>query len=151
MFKKIAVALDGSHCAEQALEVALKLAESERAELGICSIVDPIVIVGTTPPSPALDMLIGDAERAAKRLVTKAVGKAEEQGLRASGEMRHGMPASEIIEYAKAFGADAIVMGTHGRGGLKRLLMGSVAEAALRESAVPVIVVRDREQVPARA
>jgi nucleotide-binding universal stress UspA family protein len=53
--------------------------------------------------------------------------------------------AFEILEYAEQFGANAIVMGTHGRGGLRRLFMGSVAETVLREATVPVIVVRERE------
>jgi nucleotide-binding universal stress UspA family protein len=149
MFKKIAVALDGSHCAEQALEVALKLAETERAELGVCSVVDPIMIVGTTPPSPKLDLMIGDVERSTQRLISAAVGQAKAKGVVASGEMRRGLPASEILKYAREFGADAIVLGTHGRTGVNRLLMGSVAEAALREASVPVIVVRERERVPA--
>ena len=76
MFKKIAVALDGSRCAEQAFEVALKLAETERAELGVCSVVDPVMIVGTMPPSPALDLMIADVERSTKRIITSAAGKA---------------------------------------------------------------------------
>jgi nucleotide-binding universal stress UspA family protein len=147
MFKKIVVALDGSHCAEQALEVALRLAETERAELGICSVVDPVMVMGTTPPSPALDLMVADAERATNRRVTSAVEKARAKGVVASGELRRGLPASQILAYAREFGADAIVMGTHGRGGVRRLLMGSVAEAALREAPVPVIVVRERERV----
>jgi nucleotide-binding universal stress UspA family protein len=151
MFKKIVVALDGSQCAEQAFEVALKLAETERAELGVCSVVDPVMVVGTTPPSPALDLMIGDLERSTKKRITSAVGKAHAKGLVASGEIRRGLPSSEILKYAENFGADAIVMGTHGRGGVKRLLMGSVAEAALREAPVPVIIVRESDRTPRHA
>jgi nucleotide-binding universal stress UspA family protein len=147
MFKKIAVALDGSACGEQAFEVALKLAETERAELGICSVVDPIMIVGTAPPSPAMDVVIGDMERWAKQLVASAVGRAHKNGVLASGGIRRGVAAFEILKYAEEFRANAIVMGTHGRGGLKRLLMGSVAETVLREAPVPVIIVRERERV----
>jgi nucleotide-binding universal stress UspA family protein len=146
MFKKIAVALDGSRCAEEALEVAFKLAQTEGAELGVCSVVDPIMIVGTAPLSPAMDIVIGDMERSSRGLVMRAVEKAHTQGLLASGEMRRGVAAFEILKYAQQFGADAVVMGTHGRGGLSRFFMGSVAETVLRESPVPVIVVRERER-----
>jgi nucleotide-binding universal stress UspA family protein len=148
MFKKIAVALDGSLCAQQAFEVALKLAQSEDAELGICSVVDPIIIAGTAPPSPAMDIVLGDMERAARAIVIRAVEKVHTCGLLASGEMRRGVAAFEILKYAQQFGADAIVMGTHGRGGLSHFFMGSVAETVLREAPVPVIVVRERERVP---
>jgi nucleotide-binding universal stress UspA family protein len=151
MFKKIAVAVDGSACSEQAFEVALRLAETERAELGICSVVDPILIGGTAPPSPATDLVLGDMERAAKQLVATSVGKAHKKGLVATGEMRCGVAAFVILKYAKDFGADAMVMGTHGRGGLKRLFMGSVAETVLREAPVPVIIVRERERVRAHS
>ena len=150
MFKKMVVALDGSRCASEALEVALALAGTERAALAICSVVDPIMIAGTAPPSPAMDIVIGDMERAAGKLVTDAMGRAEKCGLNASGDTRSGAPAFEILKYAKTVGADAIVMGTHGRSGLKHLLMGSVAETVLREAKVPVIVVheRERERIP---
>ncbi len=150
MFKKVVVALDGSRCGEEALEIALKLARTEGAALAICSVIDPIMIAGTAPPSPAMDIAIGDMERFAKQLVAGAIEKARERGVVASGETRCGAPAFEIVAYAESEGADAIVMGTHGRGGLQHFLMGSVAETVLREAKVPVIVVREREreQIP---
>jgi nucleotide-binding universal stress UspA family protein len=135
--------LDGSRCAERALEVALSLAKTESARLAICSIVDPIVIVGTMPPSPALDLLLFDRENEARHLVEAAIEKARRAGLKAAGEIYLGVPFDEILKFAKREKADAIVMGTHGRGGIKRLFMGSVAESVLREAPCPVIIVRD--------
>ena len=142
MFKKIAVALDGSDAAHQAFNVALRLAQAEHAELGICSVVDPIVIGGTCPPSPAMDVVIRDMEIEARRLVSDGVERADKAGLRASGQARSGVPAFEVLRYADRFGADLIVMGTHGRRGFQHFLMGSVAEVVLRESSVPVLIVR---------
>ncbi|MGC9992832.1 MAG: universal stress protein [Candidatus Cybelea sp.] len=142
MFKRIAVALDGSDCAAEALTVALQLAQSEQSELGMCSVVDPIVIAGTTPPSPAMDLVICDMEVEARRLVGDAVERAHQLGLTASGHACSGVPAFEILKYAQSFRADLIVMGTHGRKGIGHLLMGSVAEIILRESPIPVLVVR---------
>jgi nucleotide-binding universal stress UspA family protein len=141
MFNKIVVALDGSDSAQQAFSLALRLAQAENAELGICSVVDPIVIGGTTPPSPAMDIVIRDMEIEARRLVTDAVERAHRAGVRASGQARSGVAAFEVLRYADRFKADLIVMGTHGRRGIKHLLMGSVAEVVLRESSVPVLVV----------
>ena len=144
MFKKIVVALDGSKCAAEALDVALGLAKNEAAELAVCSIVDPVVVVGTTPPSPATDLLIADRETEARHLVDMAMQKARSAGIKVLGEMHLGVPFDEIVRFAKRQDADAIVMGTHGRTGLKRLFLGSVAESVLREASCPVIVVRER-------
>ena len=142
MFSKIAVALDGSEAAQEAFKVALELAQAEHAELGLCSVVDPIVVAGTTPPSPSMDIVIRDMEIEARRLVTHAVEVAHLSGVTATGQARNGVPAFEVLSYAERFGADLIVMGTHGRRGIKHFLLGSVAEVVLRESKIPVLVVR---------
>lgn len=142
MFKKIVVALDESDCAQQAFNVALELAKTTPAALGICSVVDPIIIGGTTPPSPAMDLVIRDMEVAARRLVADAVEVALRAGVTASARARNGVAAFEVLRYADDFGADLIVVGTHGRRGFKRFLMGSVAEVILREATIPVLVVR---------
>jgi nucleotide-binding universal stress UspA family protein len=65
--------------------------------------------------------------------------------------LERGDPASEILRTADEFGADLIVMGTHGRSGLGRLLMGSVAEAVLREAPSPVLIARSALPVPRAA
>lgn len=150
MFKKILVALDGSQCSDQALEVALKLAQGEGAELTVFSVVDPVMISGTSPAA-GMDAVIRDMEASAQILVADTVTKAQRAGLTCSGQIRSGLPSFQILSFAKESGADAIVMGTHGRGGFKRLLMGSVAEAVLRESPVPVVIVHEQERVKAAA
>ncbi|MGB8907749.1 MAG: universal stress protein [Candidatus Cybelea sp.] len=142
MFKRITVALDQSDAAREAFAVALQLAKTERAELGVCSVIDPIVIAGTSPPSPGMDLVIRDMEVEARRLVNDAVERAHQAGIRASGQTRNGAPAFELLRYADGFAADLIVMGTHGRRGLKHFLLGSVAEVVLREASIPVLVVR---------
>lgn len=142
MFKRITVALDRSDPAQEAFAVALQLAKTERAELGVCSVVDPVVIAGTSPPSPATDLVIRDMEVEARRLVTEAVERAHQAGITASAQVRNGVPAFELLRYADAFAADLIVTGTHGRRGLKHFLLGSVAEVILREASIPVLVVR---------
>ena len=90
MFKKIAVALDGSACSQQALGVAIGLARAEIAEIGICSVVDPIVIAGTAPPSPAMDLVVRDMESTARTLVTKAVERGHRMRLPPAGRLAAG-------------------------------------------------------------
>jgi nucleotide-binding universal stress UspA family protein len=143
MFKKIVVPVDGSPCSDEALDVALNLAKSDSAELAICSIVDPVVIVGTTPPSPAIDQMLAAREIESRRLVKAAAEKAGRAGVKAETETHFGIPSEEILRFSKRRGADAIVMGTHGRSGLKRLFLGSVAESVLHGAPCPVIVVRE--------
>jgi nucleotide-binding universal stress UspA family protein len=143
MFKKIVVPLDGSRCAERACEIALNLAKGESAEIAFCSIADPAVTVGTAPPSPALDLLLVERENEAHHLVEVAIEKARRAGLPVVGESHLGVPIDEIVRFAEREKADAIVMGTHGRTGLKRILLGSVAEGVMRKARCPVIVVRD--------
>lgn len=146
MFNRIAVALDGSRCAQEAFSTALQLAKVTKAELRICSIVDPIVITGSAPPSPAMDLVITDMENDARRIVNEAVERARRTGIIASGWTHFGTPAYDLLKYVQHCGADLIVMGTHGRKGLGHLLMGSVAEEVLRHSPVPVLVVRSAKR-----
>jgi nucleotide-binding universal stress UspA family protein len=80
----------------------------------------------------------------ARHVVTRAVERAHLEGITATGQARSGVPAYELLGYAERFGADLIVIGTHGRRGLKRFLLGSVAEVVLRQSKIPVLVVRAR-------
>lgn len=143
MFSKIVVALDGSPLAERALEVAMALAKSDGAAVAVCSVVDPMVVESSEPPSPALDLLLFEKEADARRVIERAVSRARLAGLRADGQMLLGVPYDEILTYAKREKAGAIVMGSHGRSGIARLFLGSVAEAVLHRAACPVIVVRD--------
>lgn len=70
----------------------------------------------------------------------------QEAGVSVEYVARHGSPEQVISEVAKEFGADLIVMGTHGRTGLRRMLMGSVAEHVVRDAPCPVLTVRPREE-----
>lgn len=149
MFAKILVPLDGSKPAQQALEVALSLAKTPQAEVIVCSIVDPVLVVGTTPPSPAIDLLLTDRENEARHIIDDAVEKARRAGIKARGEMHLGVPYDEILSLANRTKPDAIVMGTHGRTGVTRMLLGSVAESVLRAAPCPVIVVRETAPVTA--
>jgi nucleotide-binding universal stress UspA family protein len=149
MFTKIVVPLDGSQCAAEALDVALTLAHGRGARLAILAVVDPIVFTGSMPPSPYLDIVLADRETEARQLVDAARGKAKLDGLASTGEVRLGVPYDEILTFARRENADAIVMGTHGRTGLKRFLMGSVAERVLRTAPCPVVIVHEHSKAKA--
>jgi hypothetical protein len=106
--------------------------------------VDPITILGRHPAEPLREQRLVAAKAEAERIVNVAVGKATGCGLAAKGQVELGEPAAKIVSHATKINADTIVMGTHGRSGFRRLFMGSVAEAVLRSSPCPVVIIREK-------
>ena len=89
-------------------------------------------------PAPMLE----DVRRGATHLAEAQVARAHAAGATAESLVVEGTPADALLEVAAERGADLIAIGTHGRRGLRRLLVGSVAESVVRRSPVPVVVVR---------
>jgi len=147
MFEHIVVALNGSNCAMQALNVALDLAKVKGAKVEICTVVDPMAAMWRIS-SGSGEHEIGEAQREADILVNQAVARARQAGVIAAGHVRAGDPADEITACAVTTGADAIVMGTHGWTGIKHFVMGSVAESVLHSAPCPVLVIRDGAALP---
>ena len=148
MLKNPVVALDGSECALHALDVALLLAKAASSKISICSVADTASLSGTRSLAKIEKAL--EAIRAhAWRVVDEALAKATSSGVTATGIVPEGEPVFEIVSHAKGVGADAIFVGTHGRSGLKRLFMGSVAEGVLRTASVPVVTVRSETRIAA--
>ncbi|MGB8908440.1 MAG: universal stress protein [Candidatus Cybelea sp.] len=150
MLKNFVVALDGSECALRALDLALMLAKGTSSKISVCSVADPAPAYGTGSPA-TIEEAVAQIHAHAKSVVDQALAKAIESGATATGIVLDGEPVFEIVSYAKAIGADGIVAGTHGRSGLKRLFMGSVAEGVLRTASVPVFTVRAEARVATNA
>jgi nucleotide-binding universal stress UspA family protein len=148
MFDTIVAPIDGSECAERAFRLAMTLAKAQNAQLRVCSVIDPLDYLGSTPPSPLAGQQLEAARGEAERGIADAVSRAKANGIRAEGRLLLGAPPFEIVNYAAVPGAQAIVMGTHGRSGLKRLMTGSVAESVLRSAQCPVILLREGVAVP---
>jgi nucleotide-binding universal stress UspA family protein len=128
---------DFSECSRPAFELACALARDYGARLVVIHVAQlPLLMPegGVLVPSP-----VDEAEGARVRL--EQVRPADSRvGVR--HRLAEGDPAEEILKVAEEEQADLIVMGTHGRGGLSRLLMGSVAEGVLRQAPCPVLTVR---------
>lgn len=135
----ILVPVDHSPCSEQALDYAMQLATKLDAKVHLLSVIGiptygvPDLGVGIT--APMMDNLIADNQRALDRLAKDrpAVG----QTLVRAGDAR-----DVILQTAEELKVDLIVMGTHGRRGISRALLGSVTEMIVRTSPVPVLTVR---------
>ncbi|MFA5355107.1 MAG: universal stress protein [Thermodesulfovibrionales bacterium] len=136
-WKRILLAIDGSKYSAAAIERAIDFAEGYGGELRIISVVDlPTEFYGEAPN--VVDDIIGKA----KGYVEAAQKKAGERGVRAETFVREGETHQVIADMAKELQADTIVMGSHGRTGLKRLLMGSTTEKVIGYASCPVLVVR---------
>ncbi len=145
MYPRILVSIDGSPIAQGGLEEAMKLARELRSTLRVLSVVDARLLLGEMSAYLPPEILLHERRVEADRLVQTAVSVARANGIEAEGIVRCD-PAlrvcDAIVDEAKGWRADLIVMGTHGRRGLQRVALGSDAELVLRESSVPVLLVR---------
>lgn len=136
------IPVDGSATSKLGLDEALKLAQSGGARLHVVNVVDESMAVLVTPFMPELiDALKESGTKALKDAAT-AAGKKRVKAQCTQHES-FGRPVSHVIlAAAKKWRADLLVMGTHGRRGINRLLLGSDAERVLRDAPVPVLLVR---------
>jgi nucleotide-binding universal stress UspA family protein len=150
--KKILIGIDDSKYAEHAAEYGFDIARKFNAAVGLVNIVEPAVMpemnAGADPvigiPSPVtgmqemelLDIQKSQSENIVDQTIKKFAGD-----MTVSHFTNYGSTAEGIISCCKEFGADLIVLGTHHRSGLDRLLSGSVSEHVVRHSPVPVLVV----------
>ncbi len=140
MIKTIVVPVDGSAPALEALAYACDLGASLHAAIEICYAIDYIALPGNLgkPPESAPDFLTEDGEL----VLAKACATARRLGVKARAHLVRGSVVDAILHFADETSADLVVMGTHGRGGFRRLVLGSVAESVARRSTIPVLLVR---------
>lgn len=145
MYSRILVPIDGSDAAERGLDEAIALAQRLGSTLRVLHVADARVHGAAACAYAPPEQLVDDWRIAGERLVPAALERARAQGVKVEGALRCD-PARQvhevILEEARAAQAELVVMGTHGRDGLPRLLQGSDAERVLRESPVPVLLVR---------
>jgi nucleotide-binding universal stress UspA family protein len=135
MYDRILVPTDGSHGATVALDHAIELAVEHGATLHSLYVVSPSRVDGLSRLDDAIEGLTTYGED----LVADATRRAGKRDVDCETAIERGMPHEEILEYAAEADVDLIVMGTHGRTGLERYLLGSVTERIVRASPVPVM------------
>ncbi|MGZ3496316.1 MAG: universal stress protein [Vulcanimicrobiaceae bacterium] len=141
MFKRILVAVDGSKSAQTALEAAASLARESGAQLTICHVVDGGKASAMSFGEPLLAGACYDAlEQEGRGILKDALDFARTIAPAVNAHLAHGAPIEEICS-ATLPDTDLIVMGTNGRGGLNKLIIGSVAEGVIRRANVPVLVI----------
>ncbi len=136
-FERILVPLDGSDCAENVLPKVEKLAKDLNASISLLRVVIAHPLPGTDP-TEAQVKVVSEAEQYLQRVEEEL----KKKGLRVDSHVRYGNDAEEILDHASQKDIDMVAMTTHGRSGVKRFLLGSVAEKVLRHSPKPVFLVR---------
>lgn len=147
MYRRILVPVDGSSTAARGLREAIRLAKDQRALIRLIHVVDETMILGTAEAGVDMGPLLAGLVKTGRAVLRRARRMAEHSGMRAQIAMYESVGASAanaILRDAKKWRADLIVMGTHGRRGVRRLVLGSDAEQIVRQSPVPVLLVRGR-------
>ena len=153
MYQKILVPVDGSDPSNSGLMEAIKLAKEQGAQIRLVHVVDEHVLDADYCIGTYAGDVIETARVAGERILLDGVSLVRQFGLEPESvalESLDGEASSLIVAEAQACCADLIVMGTHGRRGLKRLAMGSQAENVVRQTRMPVLLVHDgSENTPA--
>ncbi|WP_222919445.1 universal stress protein [Natrinema sp. SYSU A 869] len=151
MYERILVPTDGSETAEQAVEHALDLADQYGAEVHALYVVDTNAM-SLSLGGEQLDRIeqgrydeMDEVKERADRATGYIAEHARERGLETVEHVSAGKPHKLIGEYIEDNDIDLVVMGSHGRSGITRALLGSVAERTLRTTTVPVLVIDSRE------
>lgn len=144
MYKKILVPLDGSELAKTALDQAEKLAKTFDAEIILFQVVPFMPIYGS--PELVTPLIVDEKQKeAAEKYLVNLSAELKKRGLRVAATVRTGQQvAVEIIDFAKEAGADLIIMCTHGRSGISRWVMGSVALKVLTRAETPILLIRSK-------
>ncbi len=143
--RSVLLPTDFSECAGYALSYATSLAREAGARLICVHVVEPVVpavgYTGITEPLPMAE-ISEQLEDSAERELPKIAGCEECEGIEVEEAIVHGEAASEIVRVASERGVDLIVIASHGRTGLGRILFGSTAESVVRHARCPVLVVK---------
>jgi nucleotide-binding universal stress UspA family protein len=142
-FERVLVATDGSEASEAAVETAFRLPSEDRRTLIFCSVtnVDHVSDPESEAPERDEEALGNRLTAQAETIAGRAQGLALARGVAAESLVLEGSPSEALVAAAVREQADLIILGSHGRRGLQRLLLGSVAETVVRTAPLPVLVV----------
>ncbi len=151
MYKKILVPVDGSETSQLGLQHAILLAKDQSAVLRLLHVVHDYFVAEGRHGMARSDELLKELREHGQLILSEAVSSARQQGVEAQSESVEtpmGPVGAAIAEYAQRWPADLIVIGTHGRRGIRRLVMGSDAEYVVRTAPVPVLLIRATKAPP---
>lgn len=144
-YQRILVPIDGSAASQRGLEEAIRLAHALGARITILHVQESAPVLASPDMAAYVPQAMDDMRAAGRQIAEAAQKRAEAAGVASEVVLvdSTGKAVYEaIVGEARRLGADLMVLGTHGRRGLKRVLMGSDAEGVVREASVPVMLVR---------
>ncbi len=142
VFYRIVVPTDFSSCSEEAWRVARRIAAMSKGELILTHVLSEAPLYRESVMTSVREVY-DSARKWAEKTLDEWVAKARAEGLSARAALRTGVAHQELVALATDERADAIVIGTHGRGGIDRALLGSVADRVVRLAPCPVLTVRE--------
>jgi universal stress protein A len=145
VFRRIISPTDFSECAEEAWGLAQRVAQVLRSEIVLVHVFVEPPVYGEVPSVTAAWTVVSEAEAWVLNELERWAGEAKKRGITVRPVMLRGSPSTKIVELASEEHADVVIMGTHGRGGLSRALLGSVADRVIRTAPCPVLTVRKPE------
>jgi nucleotide-binding universal stress UspA family protein len=144
LYKKILIATDGSEYTKNAVDHGIDLAKNTGAKLITTYVVDTAAFA-SIPMDAAWESMYELLRQEGDLAMKYVAEKAGEEGVEVEANIIEGHPADEIIKYSEKNSVSLIVLGTLGKSGLDRFLLGSVAEKVVRNSKIPVLVVRGKK------
>jgi nucleotide-binding universal stress UspA family protein len=147
MFENILIATDGSKHSEHAARVGIELAKQSKGKVTAIYVADlgryfvPISDAGFNIASEALDSIRSSVLKSGEAAVKSIEDLAKAAGVPGEGKVIEGRPADDILKFAQDANMDVIVIGSIGKTGLEKFLLGSVAEKVVRNSKAPVLIV----------
>jgi len=146
--EKVVVPLDGGESSEAIIPVVERLAAPTGPTIHLLEIIEPLPLTVRAVSPLRVDELLTMGREDAERYLTKVAEPLRDKGFRVEHSVRFGSIAETIVDVARQEGADLIAMVTHGKSGLERFFMGSVAQAVLRKSPVPLLLLKNEERFP---
>lgn len=153
MYERVLVPLDGSELAETVLPYVEELARKLGSEVVLLHVVPSIESLLSVPIDPVGPPVAVDAVeihaaavKSGDEYLTGMKSRVEAAGVKVTTEIAEGGAESAILEYMERARPSLIAMATHGRGGFKRMVLGSVADAIVRKSTVPMLLIREGDE-----
>jgi nucleotide-binding universal stress UspA family protein len=141
MFQKILVAIDGSEISKLSLQMAIDEAKAWNAELHAIYVIETGML-SSVPVDNTLEVIYSLLENEGARIMEESQKSASEAGITLETHIKQGHAGNEILKLAEGMGADLIVLGSHGKSEIDRLLIGSVTTYVVRHSSITTLVVR---------